>query len=274
MLELPEVLCLVDQFKKELTGKKVKKVSPPSKEHKFCWYNGDPQCYDEALRGSTVVSAEGFGMYSEIIFDNGLRLALDDGINSRLIPPVKEPKSYQLKIDFEDGTSLVFTVAMYGGIQLHDDKFDNGYYLNSRKSISPLSEGFKKVFNDTFAGAKPTLSAKAFIATEQRFPGVGNGVCQDILFEAGINPKTKIATFSEDEKDRLFHVMVNVLKEMGQRGGRDTEKDLYGNSGGYITKLSRNTLGLGCPKCGGEIIKEAYLGGSVYYCPKCQPIVK
>ncbi|MBP9543957.1 MAG: hypothetical protein KBE58_02820, partial [Alistipes sp.] len=24
--------------------------------------------------------------------------------------------------------------------------------------------------------------------------------------------------------------------------------------------------------CGGALVKEAYLGGAVYYCPHCQPL--
>jgi len=28
-----------------------------------------------------------------------------------------------------------------------------------------------------------------------------------------------------------------------------------------------------CARCGAPIVKEAYLGGVVYYCPGCQPIV-
>ena len=27
-----------------------------------------------------------------------------------------------------------------------------------------------------------------------------------------------------------------------------------------------------CPVCGEPIVKEAYLGGAVYYCPGCQPL--
>lgn len=43
-------------------------------------------------------------------------------------------------------------------------------------------------------------------------------------------------------------------------------------AGGYATKMSKNTLAHGCPVCGGAITKEAYLGGSVYYCPACQKL--
>lgn len=124
----------------------------------------------------------------------------------------------------------------------------------------------------TILKSKPTLSVKAFLATEQRIPGLGNGVLQDILFQAGLHPKRKLTTLSETEKRRLMSSMVMVLKEMTKLGGRDTEKDLFGNNGGYITKMSKNTIKKGCPICGGVTTKEAYLGGSVYYCPVCQPI--
>ena len=50
-------------------------------------------------------------------------------------------------------------------------------------------------------------------------------------------------------------------------GGRNTEKDLTDQSGGYETAMSKNTAGKACTKCGTVIVKENYMGGSVYYCP-------
>ena len=70
----------------------------------------------------------------------------------------------------------------------------------------------------------------------------------------------------------LLHGLDAVGIQEIEQGGRDTEKDLLGNAGGYRTLMSRNTLGRGCPVCGQEVVKEAYLGGTVYYCPVCQPL--
>ncbi|WP_207226946.1 zf-TFIIB domain-containing protein [Cecembia calidifontis] len=36
--------------------------------------------------------------------------------------------------------------------------------------------------------------------------------------------------------------------------------------------LSKNTFDHPCPKCGVKIVKEAYMGGAVYYCPNCQKL--
>lgn len=273
MMELPESTTIARQMNDSVVGKRICRVLPPSKAHKFCWYAGDPSEYDATVSGSTVQSAEGFGIFAELAFDNGKRLCFNDGVNARLVSRDDAPKNHQLLMEFDDGTALVFTVAMYGGIILHDGTYDNEYYLKSRTAISPFSDQFEPYYRKRMAGSKPTLSAKAFLATEQRFPGIGNGVLQDILFAAGIHPKRKIGTLSDAERDNLLSCIVSVLRDMTARGGRDTEKDLFGCPGGYRVKLSKNTLASGCPRCGGQIVKETYLGGAVYDCPSCQPLL-
>lgn len=68
----------------------------------------------------------------------------------------------------------------------------------------------------------------------------------------------------------MFQAVRQVLSAITEQGGRDTERDLYGRFGGYRTILSKKTVGTPCPACGSTIVKEAYLGGSIYYCPGCQ----
>lgn len=270
MIELPEALTLAAQLEGAVKGKTVSRVLPPTKPHKFCWFGGDPADYNKQICGSKVISSEGFGIYVELAFDNGRKLCVNDGVNMRFGSADAAPRDYQLLIVFEDGAVLAFTVAMYGGIVLHGDDYDNDYYLKSRSYISPFSPGFEKYFSDMIGSCGQTLSAKAFLATEQRFPGIGNGVLQDILFSAGVYPKRKISTLDDTERRKLFNCTVSVLRDMTERGGRDTEKDIYGNAGGYTTKMSRKSLADGCPGCHGGITKESYLGGTVYYCPDCQ----
>ena len=64
--------------------------------------------------------------------------------------------------------------------------------------------------------------------------------------------------------------LFDLLNKIVELGGRDTEKDLFGNKGRYITKMSQLGIDEGCPECGSKIIKESYMGGSIYTCPKCQ----
>lgn len=250
------------------------RVLPPVKEHKFCWFNGDAADYEKQIKGSKITNTDCFGFFVEIAFENGKKLCVNDGVNIRIASAGSTPKNYQLLIEFDDGSMLVFTVAMYGGIFLHNGAYENEYYLKSKAYVSPFSPEFAKLYSDTLNVCKPTLSAKAFLATEQRFPGIGNGVLQDILFTAGIHPKRKLETLNNEERITLLESTISVLREMTDKGGRDTEKDIYGLPGGYRTKMSKNTFTDSCPVCGEAITKEAYLGGSVYYCPYCQQFKK
>jgi formamidopyrimidine-DNA glycosylase len=70
----------------------------------------------------------------------------------------------------------------------------------------------------------------------------------------------------------MFAAVKSVLREMTARGGRDTERDLFDHPGGYTTILSKFTVDKPCPACGTLIIKEPYLGGSIYVCEGCQKL--
>ena len=270
MLEFPETHNIANQLRTEIIGKVVNCILPPTKINKFCWLNGEPTQYDNFLTGMAVTGADGFGIYVELVFEGDRKLCFNDGINVRLVLKEAIPKNYQLAICFEDGYALVFTVVMYGGIFIHDGSYENEYYIKSKNAVSPFSEDFDEYFRTAFSNSRQRMSAKAFLATEQRFPGIGNGVLQDILFCSNIHPKRKLSSLEESEKDLLLKCIHSVLKNMTEHGGRDTEKDLFGKVGGYKTLMSKNSVSYGCPVCKGVITKEAYLGGSVYYCASCQ----
>lgn len=159
--------------------------------------------------------------------------------------------------------------------QFHADENDNFYYLVAKEKPSPLSPDFTPAYFEYLLSetSKQNLSAKAFLATQQRIPGLGNGVLQDILFEAGIHPKTKLPLLRSGQLDGLYQSVTGVLRKAANDGGRDTEKDLFGQSGSYLCRLSKNTWHLPCPRCGGTIMRQAYLGGTVYFCPSCQPLL-
>jgi formamidopyrimidine-DNA glycosylase len=180
-------------------------------------------------------------------------------------------------VEFDDASAISCTVQMWGGMLCYRrgdeaNGIPEGYTLKIQPS--PLEDEFDEAyFRRLAAEARPaTMSAKMFLATEQRIQGLGNGVLQDILWTARIHPKRKLTTFSKDDWHGLYHAVKTVLAEMTEQGGRDTERDLFGQRGGYLTVLSKNTVGQLCPACGGIIVKEAYLGGAVYRCPQCQPL--
>ena len=217
MLELPEVLTLSKQANDVLSGKTITQVFNATKPHKFTFYSGDPLEYGKLLVGKTILSSKGYGMFVDFYLSGNVIMNIGDGVSARYYNPGdKVPANYQLLLTFKDESFLVFTVAMYGFISAYPDAvIDNKYYTISRESISPLSDAYTEAeFEKLFAFAKKTLTAKALLATEQRIPGVGNGVTQDILFNAGIHPKQKVIDLSDGQKGVLFKSLKDTLMAM------------------------------------------------------------
>jgi formamidopyrimidine-DNA glycosylase len=275
MLELPESHTIAKQIKENLTGRIITSVVAAATPHKFAWYYGDPAEYADRLIGGEILSASGLGMFVEISLTNAM-LLFSDGVNLRLHPeagPV--PKKHQLLLGLNDETFFSASLSMYGGVYcwINEIEFDNSYYNIAKEKPSPLTDSFDKNYFERLLSpdAVQKLSLKAALATEQRIPGLGNGSLQDILYYANLHPKRKTSTLSNTELQKLFKSLKHNLAEMTRLGGRSTEKDLFGQPGGYPVVMCAGYNGRPCPKCGTIIQKEAYMGGSIYTCSLCQP---
>ncbi len=303
MIEIPEAVVLTKQINEAIAGKQIRRVTAAKSPHKFAWYHGDPQDYGALLAGRVISEAIPLGGFVEIRAEDAV-LLFAEGVALRFhLSGQKRPQKHQLEIEFHDSSALTASVQMYGGLWAfaqgdagNGQAWENQYYALAKEKPSPLSQGFTRAYFDSITvgpGLRtepglpkkpglhtsktvgpPTgvekLSAKALLATGQRIPGLGNGVLQDILFGAGIHPRRKAGTFEEEDWSALYHSIRLTLQQMASQGGRDTERDLFGNPGGYPTKLSKLTVGKPCAECGQTIRKDAYLGGSIYYCPECQ----
>jgi formamidopyrimidine-DNA glycosylase len=275
MIELPEAQNIARQVNEAICGKRVTNVVAGYTPHKLAWYYGDKSKYPDVLIGKVVDKAFARGGLVEIEMDNA-RILLGEGVAIRFHyknepPPVK----HQLLIEFADNSAISASVQMYGGVGAFlKGELDNPYYEAAKKKPSPLTREFDNSYFEQIISMPETqkLSLKALLATEQRIPGLGNGVLQDILFNAKMHPKKKVNSLSGEDKEVLFNSLKSKIREMADGGGRDTELDLFGRAGGYKTILSKNTVNRPCPVCGTIIKKEAYMGGSIYYCGKCQQI--
>jgi len=278
MIEIPETYVLSEQIEKTIVGKTIRAVVANAHPHSFAWFSCDPAAYNSMLEGKKVINSNpgtGYtcGGNTEILCEDTL-LVISTPIKYHE-PGKKLPKSHQLLLEFDDGSHMSCTVQMWGSMFCAPsaDKEALGHFGNTHLP-DPLTDKFNEEYFETlWNGVKPSLSSKAFLATEQRIPGLGNGVLQDILFNANIHPKRKLETMRDKEKAKLFHSVKSTLKEMKDYGGRDTEKDLFNKSGGYKTILSKITLLDPCRVCGGGLVRQAFLGGNIYFCPACQPLV-
>ena len=275
MIEIPEAMNLSKQINTTLKDKTILKVTAAHSKHKFVWYYGKPQGYQKLMQNQTIDYAHSFGGFVEIAADDK-NILFSEGANLRYFEDHSRiPQKHQLLIEFTDKSYLCASVQMYGGVGCFPaNEIDNKYYWIAKEKPSPLSKEFdmEYFFSLLEANKEKNLSLKAFLATEQRIPGLGNGVLQDILYNARLHPRQKIDLLSEVQISSLLKSIQTTLEDMTIHHGRDTEKDLFGINGKYITKVSKNTVGQPCAVCGSSIVKSSYMGGSIYFCPGCQKI--
>ncbi len=275
MIEIPESLVLSEQLNETCKGRTVTEVTPWQSPHKMAFIYGKPESYGALFKGKSFEDARGFGSWVEMEFGDVV-LAVSEGTVLFYTKDEKSlPKKHQMLLKFDDGSYVGAAVKMYGAVVgAKAGEYDNKYYKVAHEKPSVFSKDFNSAYFQTMIEDEEVqkLSLKAFLATEQRIPGLGNGVLQDILFEARLHPKKKVKETTSEQRAALYRTVISVLKEMKDKGGRDTEKDLFGNAGGYQTKMSRNTVGKPCSVCGTLIVKAPYMGGSIYFCPTCQSL--
>lgn len=283
-MNIATAVITAKQIQASLNGKKIVDVVANQNPHTFVWFALDPSQayqndavadqYPKYLIGKKIhdcrVNLGGYGLYDFIYL--GKKALMSDIVPRYLLPSQKLPKKHQLLLIFDDHSRLCFGASLGGALFLFDVD-ENGLPRNYKNEFpSILSKSFSsKFFIDLIKKTElRSMSVKQFLVTKNRIPGLDNSILQEILWEAEVNPMSKMVNLNEDEYLRIFDALKRVSNQIIQAGGKDIDKDIYGNVGAYVTKASRNTVGTPCARCSGTIVKKAYLGGSVYYCSDCQ----
>lgn len=272
MIELPESYTIAKQIEQVLSGKIISYIELMHTPHKFAFFHGEKSYFSGWLEGQVIVGATFHGGMVEVDTEDYMIVFADGAYPKYYEEKKKFPKNHQLAIHFDDETAVFVSIQMYGYIGVYPKgECTEGYYLSSSSKPNPLEDEFTfTYFKSLYPDHGKKMTAKSFLATQQRIPGLGNGVLQDILWDASIDPRYDMSEATEEDMHALYTSIRKLLKEMCELGGRDTEKDLLGNKGRYITQLSKNALNQPCMKCGYEIHKANYMGGTVYFCEHCQ----
>ncbi len=217
------------------------------------------------------------------------------------------PSKSTLHIVFTDDTHLTVTVNLFGTIRLLSDSEGENIKKHNENFLDPGSvkftlDRFLNVVNNDVdeinmvpgiaipnipdvkaLGAAIKLNTKSFSVASisvKKFvtsympvyiDGIGNGYLQGILYNAGLHPKRRMDSLTDDEKIRFFKSIKEIVHQGIVKGGRTTEPDLFGKYGRYSAPVNKDTVGSKCPKCFSIIEKFSFEGGACYVCPGCQP---
>lgn len=275
MFELPECITLAAQMTREIRGKRLAGGSLGNSPHKFVWYNRSHEEFARLVEGKEVGAATARGRWIFLPLVPGHVLLLGECGGKLLYHPAGTdgPSKFHLRLVFTDSSSLTVTTQMWGAMELYETgkELEREYVRGMR--ITPAEteftfEYFQALLDSLLGGQR--RSVKGLLTQEQLIPGLGNSIAQDIMFRARLHPKRAISELDGRQRLDLYRSIVDTVREVIARGGRNDELDLYGKPGGYTRIMDKNALSRPCPTCGHSIEKISYLGGACYFCPACQ----
>ena len=275
MFELPELTTIASQMADTVSGKTIAEGFLGNTPHKFVWYNREHDEFTRLVRGRRVGEAHAEGKWLFVPLEPGYVLLLGEW-GGRILyhpAPAAPPQKYHLYLGFEDGSAVSATTQMWGGVGLFEQGLEREYTYVKDMRTQPSESAFTFEYFASLAKearADGKRSVKGLLTQEGFVPGVGNAIAQDIMFRARLHPRRDLDELTESELRALYAETVATVRDAIEAGGRNDERDLYGNTGGYVRLMDAKAVGRPCSVCGTPIQKLQYLGGACYVCPTCQ----
>ncbi len=180
----------------------------------------------------------------------------------------------------KDEASLAFALG-FGDVELRyldDKKMGKAYLIGADDwgAIPGLQTGGVDILSPEFTRERFVSLLKhrrdqvrAFLLDKRALDSLGNAYADEVLFEAGIHPKTWCRSLSHADAVRLHKAIVTVMKEAVAEVARRGEAiDVK------VRDFLKVRLKERCPRCGGKIRVAGVKGMDAYFCPRCQPATR
>jgi len=200
------------------------------------------------------------------------------GMSGTLVHGCAPPEDVHAHVAWwlEDGSTLVFrdprrfggwTLAEYAPIR---------EVLRDRVGIDALDPALNLArFRDLLS---PSITPiKCRLLDQRLVAGLGNIYADEILFAAGIDPRSPSCALDHASWERLFREMHRVLEGAVCRRGTTLSdyRDGWGGMGSYHACLAvYGKEGEDCPRCGNPIHRMSFRGRGTHFCPRCQQFAK
>jgi formamidopyrimidine-DNA glycosylase len=127
----------------------------------------------------------------------------------------------------------------------------------------------RQAFEELIRGRRQ--QARVFLMDQTALSAIGNAYADEILFSAGIHPKTPCNRLSVEERGRLYESVRSVISwgiSEVEKAGQPIDVKVRGHM------RVRNRKDEPCPVCGTTIRRTGVLGYDSFFCPRCQPAVR
>lgn len=178
-------------------------------------------------------------------------------------------KGWSARIGFDDGSALLLVehgTEKRARLWLTDDA-ESMEELNAVGPDPTRGELTEALFGEALRASSRQL--KTFLTDQRTIAGIGNGLSDEILYEAKLSPFRLTGQLNPDEAKRLFDAIGPLIE-------RQTAL-LRESAGGELPQREpsehytvHDHAGRSCPRCGSVIARVSYADHETFYCPGCQ----
>ena len=258
---MPE-LIEVESYRRvadRLVGRTIRRAHAP--DPWFC-KGVEPATLEAVLPGRTVTGARRRGKLL-LVDTDGPVLGLRFGMTGRLLVdgagPIErleyssardDPAWHRFALDLVDGGRMaVVDPRRLGGVELDPDE--------ERLGPDAASIG-RAALRDVLARSRAPLKAR--LLDQARVAGVGNLICDEALWRAGLDPAREAGSLTPAEVTRLHRHLRRTFDLLSERGGSHT--------GDLQAERTRSGV---CPRCGTPLLRRTVGGRTTFSCPRHQP---
>lgn len=266
---MPE-LAEVEFFRKQWdAGRNQKIVGVLLHDSKRNFRGTDPAALRQALTGARLVDSQAHGKQMLFRFSKNAWVGIHLGMTGKLqavpsstVPFV--PGRHDHLVLRLSRRSLVFSdPRQFGRVLFHAGPDAPPWWKRLPPAL--LGSGFSLSLMREFLGHHRAAPVKAVLLLQAGFPGIGNWMADEILWQARIHPRRPAGQLRPAETKKLHRTVKAVARAAMRTVGVD-----YGDLPASWLFERRWKRGGRCPEDGVPLRRAAIAGRTTCWCPKCQ----
>lgn len=222
----------------------------------------------EGLEGRVLVSSLARGKQMAFRFgaeaDRWLGVHLGMAGRLRVEPPEFRPAKHDYLALAQRKHWLVFSDRrFFGRIRFHQGEQEPEWWHDLPPSI--LDRQFTLAAVDAFLRRRRKTPLKALLLMQERFPGVGNWMADEILWRARLHPSRPAGDLGPEESRVLWRVTRDVCRRAIEVMDQNWD---YPDTWLFAHRWEDDGQ---CPRCGAGLQRAEVGGRTTCWCPRCQP---
>jgi formamidopyrimidine-DNA glycosylase len=194
----------------------------------------------------------------------GIHLGMTGKLRAESLP-FRPSKHDHLVITLEKLALVFVDPRQFGRVQFHEGPTAAEWWV--KIPSAPIDRAFSERLVRDFLARHRKLPIKATLLLQAGFPGIGNWMADEVLWQSGIAPLRKTGKLSADEVRALW----KATRAISRTAMKTIAKNFADPPAGWLFHQRWSCKGL-CPRHRSPLRCATVGGRTTVWCSKCQPI--